>query len=252
MRFSGVLPTGTAASSHTALAGFDCSFLRVTETPKERSSDNLDVGSAEKWTRGASFRTTQAELEWDPYEKVIDEVTTSKRARFSIAKRAKTLKWWLKVKKAGASKQTQKTRAKFVLFSGGKIRMYRRKSDQVTKCGTWARTSRNLRASSCWVLEAANNLQKAFDVTCWRRKPLTERPPPSCISCLSRKRCAILIARSSSIDTRQGDLDPAAIVSTAGRMTGSPSTPCAGERGRKYRMTCLEKTSKTQTISPRG
>jgi len=71
----------------------------------------------------ASFRTTQAEFEWDRYEKVIDEVDDIESGAIYYRRTGKEIEM-----KADITKPDRK----HVLFSGGTIRMYLPKPDQVT------------------------------------------------------------------------------------------------------------------------
>jgi outer membrane lipoprotein-sorting protein len=163
--FSGVLPTGTTASSRTAQAAFDCSFFRVAESPQGKNSDSLDAVLKKMDAVSASFHTTQAEFEWDTYEKVIDEVDDFQTGTIFYRKGAKDIEMMAEVKKAGTSVSALKPEPKFVLFSDGKIRMYQPKVDQVTEFDLGKNRSE---FESYLVLGfggSGQDLQKAFDVT---------------------------------------------------------------------------------------
>src|SRR5215469_7372018 len=71
----------------------------------------------------AGFRTTEAQFEWDRYEKVIDEVDDIQFGTIYYRRQAKAVEM-----KADITKPDRK----YVLFSEGKIRMYLPKPDQVT------------------------------------------------------------------------------------------------------------------------
>ncbi len=163
--FSGILSTETTANVHAAQTGFDCSFFRVAETPQEKNSDSLDAVLKKMDSVSASFRTTQAEFEWDSYEKVIDEVDDVQTGTIFYRKAGKDIEMMAEVKKAGTSKSELKPEPKFVLFSGGKIRMYQPKVDQVTEFDLGKNKSE---FESYLVLGfggSGQDLQKAFDVT---------------------------------------------------------------------------------------
>jgi outer membrane lipoprotein-sorting protein len=80
----------------------------------------------------AGFRTTQAEFEWDRYEKVIDEVDDVQTGTIYYRRTGKDVEMMAEVKKAGISPAQLKPDPKYVLFSGGKIQMYQPKPDQLT------------------------------------------------------------------------------------------------------------------------
>jgi outer membrane lipoprotein-sorting protein len=81
----------------------------------------------------ASFRTTQADFEWDTYEKVINEVDDVETGTIYYRRTGADIEMMAEVKKAGSSAAEMKPEPKYVLFSGGKIRMYQPKLDQVTE-----------------------------------------------------------------------------------------------------------------------
>jgi len=78
----------------------------------------------------SSFRTTQAEFEWDSYEKVIDEVDDVETGTIYYRRTGNDIEMMAEVKKAGPSAAEMKPEPKYVLFSGGKIRIYQPKIDQ--------------------------------------------------------------------------------------------------------------------------
>jgi len=114
----------------------------------------------------ASFRSAQADFEWDNYEKVIDEVDDVETGSIFYRKTGQGIEMMAEVKKAGATLAAQKPEPKFVLFNGSKIQMYQPKPDQVTEYDV----NKNNRATieSYLVLGfggSGQDLQKAFDVT---------------------------------------------------------------------------------------
>lgn len=82
----------------------------------------------------AAFHTTQADFEWDRYEKVIDEVDDVQTGRIYYRRTGKDKDIEMKadIKMAGSSATALKPEPKFLLFSDGKLRMYQPRPDQVT------------------------------------------------------------------------------------------------------------------------
>jgi outer membrane lipoprotein-sorting protein len=83
----------------------------------------LDAVLKKMDTAAASFRTTRAEFEWDRYEKVIDEVDDIQSGTIYYRRTGKDVEMKLDITKPDS---------KYVLFSGGKFRVYMPKPDQVT------------------------------------------------------------------------------------------------------------------------
>jgi outer membrane lipoprotein-sorting protein len=84
-------------------------------------------------TAAAGFRTTQAEFEWDTYEKVIDEIDDYQKGTIYYRRFGKEIEMMADVKMAGSDPAKLRPEPKYVLFSKGKIRMYQPKPDQVTE-----------------------------------------------------------------------------------------------------------------------
>jgi len=80
----------------------------------------------------ATFRTAQAEFEWDYYQRAIDEIVDVQTGTIYYRRSGKEIEMMADVKKAGTSLATVKPEPKYVFFSEGKIRMYQPKPDQVT------------------------------------------------------------------------------------------------------------------------
>lgn len=119
-RFSLVVPIALA-----------CSFFGFAAQQKS------DPGSPEAVLKkmdaaAASFRTTQAEFEWETYEKVIDEVDDVETGTIYYRRTGKEIEMMAEIKMAGSSPANLKPERKYVLFSKGKIQMYQPKPDQVT------------------------------------------------------------------------------------------------------------------------
>lgn len=116
------------------LAGFSLLGLSVA-TPQAKPADSGQLESVLKKMDevAAAFNTAQAEFEWDRYEKVIDEVDDVQTGTIYYRRGGKDeVEMKVDVKMAGASATTLKPEPKFVLLSGGKIRMYQPKPDQIT------------------------------------------------------------------------------------------------------------------------
>ncbi len=113
-----------------ALAG---SLVAFAAAPQQKpDSPDLDAVLKKMDTAAASFRTTQAEFEWDTYEKVIDELDDVQTGIIYYRRSGKDIEMMADVKMDGSSPTTLKPEPKYVLFSNGKVRMYQPKPDQVT------------------------------------------------------------------------------------------------------------------------
>jgi outer membrane lipoprotein-sorting protein len=103
------------------------------EVPQAAAESPLNTVLKKMDATAASFRTAQAEFEWDLYEKVIDEVDDIQTGTIYYRRSGKDIEMMADVKKAGSDIKKLKPEPKFVLFSQGKIRMYQPKPDQVTE-----------------------------------------------------------------------------------------------------------------------
>jgi len=110
-------------------------FLDVAEAPAQKPADSaaLDAVLKKMDAAAANFRTTQADFEWDRYEKVIDEVDDVQTGTIYYRRAGKEIEMMADIKKEGSSPSQMKPEPKFVLFREGKIRMYQPKPDQVTE-----------------------------------------------------------------------------------------------------------------------
>ena len=107
--------------------------FRSTLQAKPADSADLDAVLKKMDAAAASFRSTQAEFEWDSYEKVIDEIDEIQTGTIYFRRNGKDIEMMVDVKKAGSDPTKLKPEPKYVLFSKGKIRMYQPKPDQVTE-----------------------------------------------------------------------------------------------------------------------
>jgi outer membrane lipoprotein-sorting protein len=201
----------------------------------------------------ASFTTTQANFEWDTYQRVIDEIDDVETGVIYYRRAGKGIEMMAVVKEAGTSATTLKPAPKFVLFAGGKIRMYEPKPDQVTEFDLG-------KSHTDWesyvVLGfggSGQDLQKNFDVT---------YESPETINGVNTARL-LLVPKSGTVRNTYSkillwiDLDRG--VSVQQKLF----TPQDDYKLMKYsnikihekipeEVFKLKTTSKTQTISPRG
>ena len=164
---SGLSPTEAMAGVNASQISFDCSF-RIAATAQPKPADPADLAAVLKKMDdvAATFRSTQATFEWDQYQKVIDEIDDYETGVISYRRTGKEneIEMMAEVKMAGASMQSLKPEPKFVLYSGGKVRMYQPKIDQVTEFDL----SKHSDFASYVVLGfggSGQDLQKVFDVT---------------------------------------------------------------------------------------
>src|SRR5579863_2155652 len=144
------------------------SVLGFNAAAQEKTSDsaNLDAVLKKMDAVAATFRSTQATFEWDTYEKVIDEVDDYQTGviYYRRAGKENEIEMMAEVKMAGPSMQSLKPEPKYVLFSGGKVRMYQPKIDQVTEIDL----GKHPDFASYVVLGfggSGQDLQKLFDIT---------------------------------------------------------------------------------------
>jgi len=141
--------------------------LDVAEAPAQTLADSgaLDAVLKKMDAAAANFRTTQADFEWDRYEKVIDEVDDVQMGTIYYRRAGKEIEMMADIKREGSGPDQLKTEPKFVLFREGKIRMYQPKPDQVTEYNLGKNSSD---FESYLVLGfggSGQDLVKAFDVT---------------------------------------------------------------------------------------
>ena len=141
-------------------------FLEVAEAAQKPTDPGaLDAVLKKMDTAAANFRTTQADFEWDRYERVIDEVDDIQSGTIYYRRASKEIEMMAVIKKEGSSSDQMKPEPKFVLFREGKIRMYQPKPDQVTEYNLGKNSSD---FESYLVLGfggSGQDLMKAFEVT---------------------------------------------------------------------------------------
>jgi len=113
----------------------------------------------------ATFRSAQANFEWDTYEKVIDEVDEVQAGTIYYRRSGKDIEMMAEVKKVGSTVATLKPEPKYVLFSQGKIRLYQPKPDQVTEFDVRKDHSDYESYVVLGFGGSGQDLQKVFDVT---------------------------------------------------------------------------------------
>jgi len=116
-------------------------------------------------TAAAGFRTTQAEFQWEVYEKVIDEIDDIQKGTIYYRRSGKEIEMMADVKMAGNDPAKLKPEPKYVLFSRGKIRMYQPKPDQVTEFDLGSNRSELETYVVLGFGGSGQDLQKAFDVS---------------------------------------------------------------------------------------
>lgn len=107
-------------------------------------------------TAAANFRSTQADFEWDRYEKVIDEVDDIQFGTIYFRRTGNEIEMKADIKKP---------ELKYVLFSSGKIQVFQPKPDQVT---VYDAGKNRADIESYFVLGfggSGQDLVKSFDVT---------------------------------------------------------------------------------------
>ncbi len=134
-------------------------------TPKPADPVSLDSVLKKMDAVSANFHTTQAEFEWDIYQKVIDEVDDVETGTIYYRHNGKDVEMMAQVKQAGSSKSSLKPEPKFVLLSGGKVRLYQPKLDQVTEIDLGKNQSDYQSYLVLGFGGSGQDLQKTFDVT---------------------------------------------------------------------------------------
>jgi len=144
------------------------SFAGFQALPRAKAAGPADLDAVLKKMDAVAntFRSAQATFEWDTYEKVIDEVDDYETGAIYYRRTGKEneIEMMAEVKMAGSSMQSLKPEPKFVLYSGGKVRMYQPKIDQVTEIDL----GKHPDFASYVVLGfggSGQDLQKLFDIT---------------------------------------------------------------------------------------
>ena len=141
--------------------------LGLSAAPQPQLADSPDLQSILRKmdAMASTFRTAQAEFEWDQYQKVIDEVVDVETGTIYYRRAGKDIEMMADVKKSGASLATLKSEPKYVLFSEGKVRMYTPKTDQVTVKDLGKNRSDLQSYIVLGFGGSGQDLEKTFDVT---------------------------------------------------------------------------------------
>jgi outer membrane lipoprotein-sorting protein len=111
-----------------------CGLLQLVQAAAQAPPDSgaLDAVLKKMDATAASFRATQADFEWDRYEKVINEVDDIQSGTIYYRRAGKDIEMMADIKQEGGSVGELKPEAKSVLFRDGKVSVYQPKPDQVT------------------------------------------------------------------------------------------------------------------------
>ena len=113
----------------------------------------------------AKFNTTQANFEWDRYEKVIDEVDDVETGIIYYRRVGKDVEMKAEIKMAGTSRDKLRPEPQFVLFSQGKVQRYLPRVDQVTVYNVGKNRSEVEAYLVLGFGGSGQDLAKSFDVT---------------------------------------------------------------------------------------
>ncbi len=141
------------------------SLLSFSAAYAQQPADALDSVLKKMDEAAASFRTTQADFEWDRYERVIDEVDDVQTGTIYYRRNGKDIEMKADIKMVGNAPGQLKPEPKYVLFSDGKIRMYQPKPDQVTEYDLGKNSSDFESYLALGFGGSGQDLVKEFDVT---------------------------------------------------------------------------------------
>lgn len=144
-----------------ALAG---SLLCASAASPQQSDVTLDSVLKKMDATAADFLNVEAALEWDTYQKVIDEIDDVETGRIYYRRNGKEIEMKAEIRMAGGSLKTLKPASKYVLFSGGKLRIYPKVGDQ----GEYDAGKNRSEFETYLALGfggSGQDLEKAFDVT---------------------------------------------------------------------------------------
>lgn len=224
-----------------------CCLLIFSAAPQEKPAEtvNLEVVLKKMDAAAASFRTTRAEFEWDRYEKVIDEVDDIQSGMIYYRRAGKEIEM-----KADIFKPDRK----YVLFSGGKIRMYLPKPDQVTVYDLGKNSVDFEAYLDLGFGGSGQDLVKSFDVTYLGPETIagvsTAKleliPKSDRVRNSTLKRILLWIDLDRGISVQQQFFEPQGDYRLAKYSAIKVNEKIGGE------VFQLKTTGKTQTISPRG
>jgi outer membrane lipoprotein-sorting protein len=136
-----------------------------TSTSTSSSAATLESVLKTMDAAAAKFNTTQANFEWDRYERVINEVDDVQLGTIYYRRTGKDVEMKADIKTAGASRDKMKPEPQFVLFSQGKVQSYLPKADQVTVYDVGKSRSEVEAYLVLGFGGSGQDLVKAFDVT---------------------------------------------------------------------------------------
>jgi outer membrane lipoprotein-sorting protein len=113
----------------------------------------------------AGFTTCQANFDWQTYQRVIDEIADVEKGVIYYRREGKQIEMMAEVKQAGTSESSLKPEPKFVLLSGGKVRLYQPKMDRVTEFDLGKNQSEFESYIVLGFGGSGHDLQQNFDVT---------------------------------------------------------------------------------------
>jgi outer membrane lipoprotein-sorting protein len=220
------------------------SLLHFGPTPRPADPVTLDSVLKKMDDTAAAFRSTQAQFEWDRYEKVIDEVDDIQFGTIYYRRAGKDIEMMAEITKPDK---------KYVLFSGGKIQMYQPKPDQVT---VWDLGKSSADFESYLVLGfggSGQDLRKAFDVTFLGQEAISgiataklQLVPKSEKVRGTFKQILLWIDLERGISVQQQFFEPQGDYRLAKYSAFHVNGKISDDVFK------LKTTSKTQTISPRG
>lgn len=146
---------------------FTVGFVGFSSAPPAKPADSAELDAVLKKMDmvAANFHTTQANFEWNNYQKVIDEMIDVETGVIYYRRSSKEIEMMAEVKQAGASLSTLKPEPKFVLLSHGKVRMYQPKLDQVTEFDLGKNHAEFESYAVLGFGGSGQDLEKTFDVT---------------------------------------------------------------------------------------
>lgn len=139
--------------------------VRQAPAPAPASTVTLETVYKSMDAAAAKFNTTQANFEWDRYEKVIDEVDDVEMGIIYYRRAGKDVEMKAEIKTAGPSPDKLKPEPQVVLFSQGKVQRYLPRVDQVTVYDV----GKNRSALEAYLVlgfgGSGQDLARSFDVT---------------------------------------------------------------------------------------
>jgi len=232
------------------------SLIGSSVAPQPKPADPVTLESVLKKMdeTAASFRTTQADFEWDHYERVIDEVDGFDTGTVYYRRKGNDVEMKADIKRSGASLTQMQPQPKYVLFKEGKIQVYDPKADQVT---VWDFGKNAQDFESYLVLGfggSGQDLMKAFDVSLAGTEAIhgvntakLQLVPKSERVRNNFKQILLWVDLEKGISVQQNFINPQGDY----RLAKYSAIQVNGKKipDDVFR---LKTTSKTQTVSPRG